>query len=105
MQLSKQPVEPVAHVAELPELARKVGERSVQVEQKYSIDPVGKLTLPRITNLLIDPQEREPVSLPHLHIWVVSHFNRLLGEFKASVEREPPVPSDAPLDFVPKEEA
>ena len=30
MQLGKKPVEPVAHIAELPELARKVGERSVQ---------------------------------------------------------------------------
>ena len=31
MQVGKKPVEPVAHVAERPELAREVGERSVQL--------------------------------------------------------------------------
>ena len=31
MQLGKKPVEPLAHVAELRQLARKVGERSVQL--------------------------------------------------------------------------
>jgi len=36
-----------------------------------------------------------------MHSWTVTHFNRLLGEFRASVKREPPVPSGAPLDFVP----
>jgi hypothetical protein len=36
-----------------------------------------------------------------MHSWTVTHFNRLLGEFQASVKREPPVPQGAPLDFVP----
>jgi len=48
-----------------------------------------------------DPQEREPLDLPCMHSWTVTHFNRLLGEFQASVKREPPVPPGAPLDFVP----
>jgi hypothetical protein len=73
------------------------------VAQQYSTDPVGKLSSPRIINLVADPQEREPLDLPYMHSWTVTHFNRLLGEFQASVEREPPVPPGAPLDFVPSE--
>ena len=38
------------------------------------------------------PQEREPLDLPFMHSWTVTHFNRLLGEFQASIEREPPGP-------------
>ncbi len=62
------------------------------VAQQYSTDPVGKLSSPRIINLVADPQEREPLDLPYMHSWTVTHFNRLLGEFQASIEREPPVP-------------
>jgi Transposase/Sulfatase len=71
------------------------------VAQQYSTDPVGKLSSPRIINLVADPHEREPLDLPYMHSWTVTHFNRLLGEFQASVDREPPVPPGAPLDFVP----
>jgi arylsulfatase A-like enzyme len=71
------------------------------VQQKYSTDPVGRLSSPRIINLITDPQEREPLDLPYMHSWTVTHFNRLLGEYQASVMREPPVPQGAPLDYVP----
>ena len=71
------------------------------VAQKYVTDPVGKLPSPHVINLITDPQEREPLSLPYLHSWTATHFNRLLAEFQASVKREPPVPAGAPLDFVP----
>lgn len=71
------------------------------VSQQYSTDPVGKLSSPRTINLVADPQEREPLDLPYMHSWTVTHFNRLLGEFRASVTREPPAPPGAPLDFVP----
>jgi arylsulfatase len=71
------------------------------VAQKYSTDEVGKLSAPRIINLVADPQEREPFNLPYMHSWTVAHFNRLLGEYHASVEREPPIPQGAPLNFVP----
>jgi len=54
-------------------------------------------------NLIADPQEREPLDLPYMHSWTVTHFNWLLGEFQASIERELPVPQNAPLDFVPSE--
>jgi arylsulfatase len=69
--------------------------------QKYMTDPVGKLPTPHVINLITDPQEREPVSLPYLHSWTAAHFNRLLASYQASVKREPPVPAGAPLDFVP----
>jgi len=73
------------------------------VEQKYSTDPVGKLSSPRIINLITDPQEREPLDLPLMHSWTVTHFNRLLGEFQSSVKREALVPAGAPLDYRPAE--
>jgi len=69
--------------------------------QTYSTDPVGKLSSPRIINLVTDPQEREPLDLPYMHSWTVTHFNRLLDEYQASVKREPPVPQGAPLDYIP----
>jgi len=71
------------------------------VEQKYSTDPVGKLSSPRIINLITDPQEREPLDLPYMHSWTATHFNRLLSEYQASVKREPAIHSGAPLDFIP----
>jgi len=73
------------------------------VEQKYSTDPVGKLSSPRIINLITDPQEREPLDLPLMHSWTVTHFNRLLSEFQSSVKREALVPAGAPLDYRPAE--
>jgi arylsulfatase len=71
------------------------------VVQKYGTDPVAKLSTPRIINLVADPQEREPLNLPYMHSWTVTHFNRLLGEFQASVRREPLIPQGAALHFVP----
>jgi hypothetical protein len=38
-----------------------------------------------------------------MHSWTVTHFNRLLGEYQASVKREAPGPQGAPLDFGPIE--
>jgi arylsulfatase len=69
--------------------------------QWYSSDLVGRLASPHIINLIADPQEREPLNLPDLHSWTATHFNRLLGEFHASVARERLIPSGAALDFVP----
>jgi arylsulfatase len=64
-------------------------------------EPAVRLPTPRVINLTTDPQEREPVSLPHLHTWVATHFNRLIGQFEASLQREPLIPMGAPLDHVP----
>jgi arylsulfatase len=71
------------------------------VSQMHSTDPAAKLPAPRIINLLADPHEREPIDLPHMHTWTVSHFNRLLADFHASTSREPSIPMASPLGFVP----
>jgi arylsulfatase A-like enzyme len=73
----------------------------VLVEQKYSNDPVGRLSAPRIINLVTDPQEREDVAIPYLHSWTAFHFNRILSEFRTSTQREPPIPAGAALEFIP----
>ena len=75
--------------------------KTVFVEQRQFFDPSPPYANPRIINLLVDPKEREPVEYPHLHTWVVAHFTRLIGEFQASVKREPLIPFGAPLNFVP----
>lgn len=74
----------------------------VMVAQKYSSDVPAKLASPRLINLTIDPQERETLSLPHLHSWTVTHFNRLFADYAVSVAREPPIPAGAPLEHVPR---
>jgi arylsulfatase A-like enzyme len=73
----------------------------VLVAQKYSNDPPERLASPHVINLITDPQEREPFSLPHLHSWVVTHFNRILAEFRVSVAQEPLTPAGAPIDHIP----
>ena len=50
---------------------------------------------------LTDPQERETVSLPYLHTWTATHFNKIIGDFEASLRREPAIPMGAPLDHTP----
>jgi arylsulfatase A-like enzyme len=74
----------------------------VLVAQMHMQDAAQKLPIPRLINLTIDPQEREPVALPYLHSWVAPHVNRLIGAFRASTKQEPPVPMGAPLEHVPK---
>jgi arylsulfatase len=73
----------------------------VLTAQMSELDAPARLATPRLINLITDPQEREPVPLPHLHTWVATHVNRLIGEFEASTKREPPIPLGAPLDHVP----
>jgi hypothetical protein len=73
----------------------------VLIIQKYLTDPALRLATPHLINLITDPQEREPVPLPYLHTWTATHFNRMIGEFQASVQREPLIPAGAPLGHVP----
>jgi arylsulfatase len=75
----------------------------VLVAQRYMQDAAAKLPTPRLINLATDPHERETASLPHLHTWAVTHFNKIIGEFEASVHHEPPIPMGAPLDYVPRQ--
>jgi arylsulfatase len=74
----------------------------ILVQQEHSTDPVRRLSSPYLINLVADPHEREPFNLPYLHSWTVAHFNRILGEFHASVQREPEIPAGAALDYVPR---
>jgi arylsulfatase len=66
------------------------------VTQTYSTDPVGKLSSPRIINLIADPQEREPFNLPYLHSWTVTHFNRLLADYQPASNASHPCPQAHP---------
>ena len=73
----------------------------VLVAQKYMQDAAAQLPTPRVINLATDPQERETVSLPYLHTWTATHFNKIIGDFEASLRREPAIPMGAPLDHTP----
>jgi arylsulfatase len=73
----------------------------VLIAQKQELDAPARLATPRLINLVTDPQEREPIPLPHLHTWVATHVNRIIGEFQASVQREAPIPMGAPLGHIP----
>ena len=74
----------------------------VLVDQKYMTDPALPLSFPRIVNLVTDPKERESFNPVHLHTWTLAHFGRLIGEFRASVKREPIIPAGAALAHVPR---
>ena len=75
--------------------------KATVIDQRSMLDPALELTLPRITNLLTDPKEREPVDKRYAHTWTIAHFARILQEFQESVKREPLIPAGAPLDHVP----
>jgi len=73
----------------------------VMVSQEFSTDAPQRLSAPRIINLVTDPHERERVSLPHVHSWTATHFNRLISQFHASTQHEAPIPAGSPLGYVP----
>ena len=75
--------------------------KMAMVDQDNFWDTAKDRAVPRIVNLLTDPQEREPVNHVHLHTWTMRHFARLIMEFEASCAQEPPIPLGAPLDHVP----
>ena len=69
--------------------------------QQHFHDPELPLGFARITNLMEDPKEREPVNQRYVRWWVMQHANRLVREFNGTVEQESLIPSSAPLDFKP----
>lgn len=73
----------------------------VLVQQKYLTDPAPRKGFLRIINLMVDPKEREPYNARYLHTWTVFHFGKLLRAYQESIQREPPIPAGAPLDYVP----
>ena len=72
------------------------------VRQKHMWDPIEILAMPHLVNLIVDPKERENVAIHHT--WVFAHMGRILADFYKSAKREPLIPSDAPVDFVPRSE-
>jgi arylsulfatase len=75
--------------------------KMVMYLQKTLTDPSVKLMTPHIINLTVDPKERKAFDFPYMHTWTEVHFGKILGEFEASVRREPPIPAGAPLDHIP----
>ena len=73
----------------------------VSVLQKTLTDPAQQLATPYVINLDADPQERGPYNYPHVHSWVIAHTSKIIADFQESLQREPPIPAGAPLEFVP----
>jgi arylsulfatase A-like enzyme len=71
------------------------------VLQRHLTDPALPLPTPQIVNLLTDPEERNPIALPHVHTWVAVPAGRLVAEFEASLQQEALIPAGASIDFVP----
>lgn len=69
--------------------------------QQHFHDPEIPLGFARITHLMEDPKEREPVNQKYVRWWVMQHARRQIRDFEASVGREELIPAGAPLDFVP----
>jgi arylsulfatase len=73
--------------------------------QQHFHDPELALGFARITHLMEDPKEREPVSQRYVRWWVMQHAHRIVRDFEASTKKEELIPPGSPLDFVPKMEA
>jgi arylsulfatase len=69
--------------------------------QQHFHDPELPLGFARITHLMEDPKEREPVNQRYVRWWVMQHARRIVWEFEESKKREDLIPSGSPLDFVP----
>jgi hypothetical protein len=61
-------------------------------------DLKGFCAFASITNLLEDPEEREPANQRRVSWWVMQHG--IVLSFHDSVEREQLVPTGSPVDFV-----
>jgi arylsulfatase len=70
--------------------------------QQHFHDPELGLGFARITHLMDDPKEREPVNQRYVRWWVMQHAHRIVREFEESKKREELIPSGSPSDYVPK---
>ena len=70
--------------------------------QQHFHDPELPLGFARITHLMEDPKEREPVNQRYVRWWVMQHAHNAVREFEKSAAREQLIPAGAPLDFVPE---
>jgi arylsulfatase len=57
-------------------------------------------TMPRVYNLMSDPQEKDNVLFPHT--WVLKASLPLLEEHIASLKKHPPIPTGAPDPYLPQ---
>jgi arylsulfatase len=69
-------------------------------EQDTAFGVMRTYTMPRLYNLLTDPQERNNVLFPHT--WVPKAAFGLLAEHVASLKEHPPIPSGAPDPYTPQ---
>lgn len=70
--------------------------------QQHFHDPELPLGFARITHLMEDPKEREPVNQRYVRWWVMQHAHRVVREFEESAKREQLIPTGSPIDFVPE---
>jgi arylsulfatase A-like enzyme len=68
-------------------------------EQEGWNGPLRTYTMPRLYNLLTDPQERDNVLFPHT--WVPKAALVQLGEHAASLQKFPPIKAGTPDPYVP----
>ena len=70
--------------------------------QQHFHDPELGLGFARITHLMDDPKEREPVNQKYVRWGVMQNAHRIVRQFEDSTTKEQLIPSGSPLDFVPK---
>ena len=68
-------------------------------EQDTWADVLRTYTMPRLYNLLTDPQERDNVLFPHT--WVLKAALGQLEDHVASLQKHPPIPTGAPDPYEP----
>ena len=70
-----------------------------------TFDAVSTLGVPRIFNLITNPQENPDENLFTTHLWVLKATSKMLAEFQASLTEHPPIPSGTPDPYVLPEPA
>lgn len=68
-------------------------------EQDAWNTPLRTYTMPRVVNLINDPQEQDNVLFPHT--WVLKKGLPQLEEHAASLKKYPPIPTGAPDPYTP----
>ena len=68
-------------------------------EQDSVFDKLTTYTMPRVYNLMNDPQERDNVFFPNT--WVTKAAHPLIEEHAISLKKYPPVPTGAPDPYKP----
>ena len=69
------------------------------MEQEKAVSELHTYTMPRVYNLLTDPQERDNVLFPNT--WVPKAALGQLEEHVASLRAHPPIPTGAPDPYSP----